>query len=203
MGKFGGITDSASAPKRTWKLAFVRMELEFPKSQLRRLVKDSLNNAPETCKDATGTLPERLKRMQELHVNKDTMQAFSESTKIFIHYVTYLANEFTRESKRLTVSGEDVLKALEHVGLKEMEPLFLEKLERTCIHPRGKNGVRIVEHHTDANGVSTEWRNERAGKHADKNDATGMDEGKEQDPGAAMHDGDNPADDTADAMRDE
>ena len=119
----------------------VGMELEFPKSQLRRLVKDALNNAPETCKDAAGTVPERLKRMQELNVNKETMQAFSESTKIFIHYVTYLANEYTRESKRSTVAGGDVLKALEHLGLKEMDPLFVEKLERTCVRPTLARGT--------------------------------------------------------------
>lgn len=116
------------------------MDLEIPKSQIRRIVKGALGCASESCKDATGTFPERLKRMQELHVNKDTVQAFSETTKIFIHFLTCMSNEVTRESKRSTISGEDVLKALHGMGLKEMEPRFHQKLEGE----RNGNAIRVL-----------------------------------------------------------
>lgn len=112
---------------------------ELPKAIVRRVVKDKLS---QCSSDA------------DINVHKDALLAFSESARIFIHYLSatyafspscffvfpeneicfawnseYLkiekkfdrrANDICKESKRQTINGDDVLKALEEIEFPEL-----------------------------------------------------------------------------------
>ncbi|KAL5763747.1 hypothetical protein ACOSP7_016104 [Xanthoceras sorbifolium] len=78
---------------------------ELPKTIVRRVVKDKLHDcSPDT----------------DISVHKDALLAFSESARIFIHYVSATANDICKESKRQTINGEDVLKAIEEIDFPEL-----------------------------------------------------------------------------------
>ncbi|KAJ0074605.1 hypothetical protein Patl1_37579 [Pistacia atlantica] len=77
---------------------------ELPKTIMRRVVKDKLNE----CSPNT-----------DITVNKDSLLAFSESTPIFIHYLSTTANDICKESKRQTMNADDVLKAIEEIDFLE------------------------------------------------------------------------------------
>ncbi|XP_031265958.1 DNA polymerase epsilon subunit 3 isoform X2 [Pistacia vera] len=77
---------------------------ELPKTIVRRVVKDKLNEcSPDT----------------DITVNKDSLLAFSESARIFIHYLSATANDICKESKRQTINADDVLKAIEEIDFPE------------------------------------------------------------------------------------
>ncbi|KAA0061718.1 DNA polymerase epsilon subunit D isoform X1 [Cucumis melo var. makuwa] len=82
---------------------------ELPKTIVRRVVKEKLSQCS---------------RDQDISVNKDSLLAFCESARIFIHYLsaTFLsrANDICKESKRQTIKAEDVLKALEDMEFPEL-----------------------------------------------------------------------------------
>lgn len=60
----------------------------------------------------------------EVALQKEAVAAFGEAAKIFIHYLTFTANEFCHEAKRSTINAEDVLKAVEEIEFSEfLEPL--------------------------------------------------------------------------------
>ncbi|XP_031268482.1 DNA polymerase epsilon subunit 3-like [Pistacia vera] len=77
---------------------------ELPKTIVRRVFKDKLNEcSPDT----------------DITVNKDSLLAFSESARIFIHYLSATANDICKESKRQTINADDVLKAIEEIDFPE------------------------------------------------------------------------------------
>ncbi|KAJ0054640.1 hypothetical protein Pint_02485 [Pistacia integerrima] len=94
---------------------------ELPKTIVRRVVKDKFNEcSPDT----------------DITVNKDSLLAFSESARIFIHYLSATeaitnhlihdvgvfstkANDICKESKRQTINADDVLKAIEEIDFPE------------------------------------------------------------------------------------
>ncbi|KAJ0095729.1 hypothetical protein Patl1_15670 [Pistacia atlantica] len=77
---------------------------ELPKTIVRRVVKDKLNEcSPDT----------------DITVNKDSLLAFSESASIFIHCLSATANDISKESKRQTINVDDVLKAIEEIDFPE------------------------------------------------------------------------------------
>jgi len=55
----------------------------------------------------------------EVALQKEAVAAFGEAAKIFIHYLTFTANEFCHEAKRSTINAEDVLKAVEEIEFSE------------------------------------------------------------------------------------
>ncbi|XP_031249544.1 DNA polymerase epsilon subunit 3-like [Pistacia vera] len=86
---------------------------ELPKTIVRRVVKDKLNE----CSPNT-----------DITVNKDSLLAFSESARIFIHClsatvygvnITCGANDICKESKRQITNADDVLKAIEEIEFPE------------------------------------------------------------------------------------
>ncbi|XP_027909700.1 DNA polymerase epsilon subunit 3 isoform X1 [Vigna unguiculata] len=77
---------------------------ELPRSIVRRVVKDKLSRCSEEG---------------EISVSKDGLLAFSESGRIFIHYLSATANDICKESKRQIVNAEDVFKALEETEFSE------------------------------------------------------------------------------------
>ncbi|XP_059310861.1 DNA polymerase II subunit B4 [Lycium ferocissimum] len=90
--------------------ATVQMDQEgLPKTIVRRLVKDKLSQL------STDT---------DISLLRDSLVAFSESARIFIHYLSATANDICKESKRQTINAEDVFKALEEIEFPELiEPL--------------------------------------------------------------------------------
>ncbi|KAB1223126.1 DNA polymerase epsilon subunit 3 [Morella rubra] len=82
---------------------------ELPRSIVRRVVKDKLSQCSQDG---------------DLSLHKDALLAFSESARIFIHYLSATANDICRESKRQTINADDVLKALEEIEFPEfLKPL--------------------------------------------------------------------------------
>lgn len=94
-------------------------EVDFPKSLLKRLVKEKLEDfLPQ------HGVGEKERSVQDVQVNKESLLAFNEAAKLFIYYVTSTANDLCRESKRQTISAEDVFKGLGEVEFDEfVEPL--------------------------------------------------------------------------------
>jgi len=94
---------------------------ELPKAIVRRVVKEKLS---QLSKDGA-----------DISVFKEALMAFSESARIFIHYLSAMANDICKESKRQTINAEDVFKALE-----EMEfPEFVGPLKASLEEFRKKN----------------------------------------------------------------
>ncbi|KAK9088348.1 hypothetical protein Scep_027430 [Stephania cephalantha] len=95
---------------------------ELPKAIVRRVVKDKLSELSNA--DGDGGDP------NNVAIHKDALLAFSESARIFIHYlsattmISYRANDICKESKRQTINAEDVFNALEEIEFIEfIEPL--------------------------------------------------------------------------------
>uniref|UniRef100_A0A0D6R336 Transcription factor CBF/NF-Y/archaeal histone domain-containing protein n=1 Tax=Araucaria cunninghamii TaxID=56994 RepID=A0A0D6R336_ARACU len=106
---------------------------ELPRANIKRVVKNKL---AEIIKDDPSP--------KDIAVNKEALIAFSESARIFIHYLSATANDICRESKRQTMNAEDVLKALE-----EMEfPELLEPLRNSLTAFRKQNASKKSESKT-------------------------------------------------------
>ncbi|KAL2541022.1 nuclear factor Y [Abeliophyllum distichum] len=102
--------EMAEAEKETTVTEKVVAEAEeFPKAIVRRLVKDKLS---------------KLSTDSEISVFREALEAFSESARIFVHYLSATANDICKESKRQTINAEDVFKALEEIEFSDyVEPL--------------------------------------------------------------------------------
>ncbi|MED6123116.1 DNA polymerase II subunit B4 [Stylosanthes scabra] len=99
---------------------------ELPRTIVRRVVKDKLSRCSEDG---------------DISVNKDALVAFSESARIFIHYISATANDICKESKRQIISAEDIFKALEETEFSE----FIRPLKASLEDFRKKNaGKRAV-----------------------------------------------------------
>ncbi|XP_050371007.1 DNA polymerase II subunit B4 [Argentina anserina] len=94
---------------------------ELPKTIVRRVVKDKLSRCAKGDAD--------------LNVHKEALSAFSESARIFIHYLSATANDICRGSKRQTINADDVLRALEDIEF----PEFVEPLTAVLEELREKN----------------------------------------------------------------
>ncbi|KAF3950685.1 hypothetical protein CMV_023589 [Castanea mollissima] len=71
---------------------------ELPRTIVRRVVKEKLSHDGD-----------------DMSVHKDALLAFSESARIFIHYLSATANDICKESKRQTINADDVLTALQEI----------------------------------------------------------------------------------------
>lgn len=103
---------------------------ELPRTIVRRVVKGKL---AELTKDMADK--------KEISVHKEAVIAFGESAKVFIHYLSATANDICRESKRQTISAEDVLKAIEDIDFLE----FLEPLKAALEEFRKDNAIKKSE----------------------------------------------------------
>ncbi|KAK3018087.1 hypothetical protein RJ639_003376 [Escallonia herrerae] len=122
---------------------------ELPKTIVRRVVKEKLS---------------QLSREGEISVLREALLALSESSRIFIHYVS------ATESKRQTINAEDVFKALEEIEFAE----FVEPLRASLEDFRQKNagkrsGSRKVKE-TKKGEEDTHVENGDDGKHPENND---------------------------------
>eukprot|EP00889_Picochlorum_renovo_P008051 jgi/Picre1/35081/NNA_002545.t1 len=90
-------------------------DISFPKSLLKRLVKEQMDQ--EVYKSKEGAVV-------DVQVNKDSLVAFDVAAKLFIHYLTCAANDLCIEAKRQTLGVEDVFQGLEDTEFGEfVEPL--------------------------------------------------------------------------------
>ncbi|CAI9774562.1 unnamed protein product [Fraxinus pennsylvanica] len=94
---------------------------ELPKAIVRRLVKDKLS---------------QLSSDSEISVFREALEAFSDSARIFVHYLSATANDICKESKRQTINAEDVFKALEEIEFSD----YVGPLRASLEGFRQKNG---------------------------------------------------------------
>ncbi|KAI7983138.1 DNA polymerase epsilon subunit 3 [Camellia lanceoleosa] len=106
---------------------------ELPKAIVRRVVKEKLS---------------QLSNAGDISVFREALQAFSESARIFIHYLSATANDICKESKRQTINADDVFKALEEIEF----PEFVGPLKASLEEFRQKNaGKRSAYKAKEAN----------------------------------------------------
>ncbi|KAJ4979146.1 hypothetical protein NE237_009926 [Protea cynaroides] len=96
---------------------------ELPRAIVRRVVKNKIS---------------LLSQEADVNVNKDALLAFSESARIFIHYLSATANDICLDSKRQTINADDVLKAIEEIEF----PEFIRPLETSLDAFRIKNAAK-------------------------------------------------------------
>ncbi|KAL8094290.1 uncharacterized protein LOC141689117 [Apium graveolens] len=95
----------------------------LPKSIVRRLVKRNLS---------------QLSKNSEISIFGEAIDALSETSRIFIHYLSAAANDICKESNRQTMSAEDVFKALEDIEF----PEFVAPLRASLEEFRQKTTVK-------------------------------------------------------------
>ena len=113
LGLCSRLSDSLSTRSQPLKAVLMsETDTDLPKTLIKRIVKRHLNQL-----DTSDT-------KRDTQINKDALLAFSESAKIFINYVTATANDVCKESKRQTISIDDIFRALEDTDFLELlEPL--------------------------------------------------------------------------------
>lgn len=90
-------------------------DADLPKALIKRIAKKELNKA--ASKDGGD-------QSKDVILNKDVLLALTESAKVFISYLTSTANDICKESKRQTISAEDVFTALDDLEFPELvEPI--------------------------------------------------------------------------------
>ncbi|XP_017606901.1 DNA polymerase II subunit B4-like [Gossypium arboreum] len=128
---------------------------ELPKAIVRRVVKEKLSECSPDY---------------DFNVHKDAHLAFTESARIFIHYLSATANDICKESKRQTMNAEDVFKALEEIEFSE----FVKPLRASLAEFRKKNAgkkggaakenevkkKRKIEDSSAKNGTKTKQKKE-------------------------------------------
>lgn len=96
---------------------------ELPKTIVRRLVKDTLSH---------------LSKDGDISLLREALQAFSESSRIFIQYLSATANDICKESKRQIINADDVFRALEEIEF----PEFIESLKVSLEEFKRKSAVK-------------------------------------------------------------
>ena len=89
-------------------------DVDLPRAQIKRILQSKLTTGSDG---------------KSLAVSKDAMLAFSESAKVFISYISTTANDIAHESKRQTISAEDVVKAVEELEFAELVAPLKEYME--------------------------------------------------------------------------
>nr|AYF56188.1 DNA polymerase epsilon subunit 3 [Coffea canephora] len=134
---------------------------ELPKTIVRRLVKDKLS---------------QLSAESEITVFREALQAFSESGRIFIHYLTATANDICKESNRQIINAEDVLKALEEIDFPEFVQPLRASLEEFRQRNAGKRSGSSKAKEADRKGKRKEPPTAEV---EDEQDATKSDESED------------------------
>ena len=88
-------------------------DLHLPAAQIKRAVQSKLPQIDE----------------KSFALAKDSQLAFAEAAKVFISYISATANDICKESKRQTISAEDVIKAVEELEFADIAPQLKDYLE--------------------------------------------------------------------------
>ncbi|ERN16538.1 hypothetical protein AMTRI_Chr11g96430 [Amborella trichopoda] len=146
---------------------------ELPRSIVKRMVKEKLSYLSKVDDEPS----------KDVNISNEALSAFSESARIFIHYLSATANDICQESKRQTINAEDVFKALEEIDFPEFtEPLrvSLEDFRKKKAFKKSKetNKKRKSEEEPESNVIGSEGKGEETeeGGHTEKED---MDEQEE------------------------
>jgi len=94
---------------------------DLPRAHVKRIVKAKLAELQVQTPGDSGK--------REIQVSKEVLAAMAESAKIFIHYLTATANDACRDSKRSTISADDVLRAVEDIEFADFVPPLQASLE--------------------------------------------------------------------------
>lgn len=92
-------------------------DTDLPKTLIKRIVKRHLSQI-----DKGDT-------KRDTQINKDALLAFSEAAKVFINYITATANDVCKESKRQTISVDDIFRALEDTDFVDLIAPLKQSLE--------------------------------------------------------------------------
>ncbi|PKU60231.1 DNA polymerase epsilon subunit 3 [Dendrobium catenatum] len=140
---------------------------ELPKTIVRRVVKEKLFqlSSASSKKAKSGEVGD-----EEMMLHKDALIAFSESARIFIHYLSATANDICKESRRQTINAEDVFKALDDMEFTE----FIQPLRDSLEEFRKKNAGR--KSGTKGNGGTKKRKSEEELPHKDENEGNAYEE---------------------------
>lgn len=148
-------------------------EADLPKALIKRLVKAGLQEA-----ESEGGADEK----RDYQINKDALLAFSESGKLFIHYLTATANDICKEAKRQTISAEDVMRALTDMEFDEFVEPLKRSLDAYRAEMKEKNAKKKEEKSSNKKRKQTEGQ-EEAKRDGDKATQEGNEEEEESDSG--------------------
>lgn len=95
------------------------MDVELPKSLIKRIVKAKLAEQAELGDDD---------RKRDVQTSRDATVALSHATKVFITYVSSAAHDICREHNRTTVAPQDINAALVELGFSSFLPDLQELL---------------------------------------------------------------------------
>ncbi|KAL8496358.1 hypothetical protein ACS0TY_020172 [Phlomoides rotata] len=132
----------------------------LPKAIVRRVVKEKLS---------------QISADYDISVLRDSLQAFSESARTFIHYLSATANDICKESNRQILNAEDVFKALEEIEFVE----FIEPLRDSLEEFRQRNARRKSAKSTPSKNAG---KKSTPSKDAGKKSTPSKDAGKKSTP---------------------
>ncbi|XP_059627642.1 DNA polymerase II subunit B4 [Cornus florida] len=125
---------------------------ELPKAIVRRVVKNKLS---------------QFSGQGDISVLREALQAFSESARIFIHYLSATANDICKESKRQTINADDVFKALEEIEFPEFAGPLKASLEEFRLKNAGRRSGKAKEAKKESKKKETPTENGDEGKQED------------------------------------
>ncbi|KFK32561.1 hypothetical protein AALP_AA6G259000 [Arabis alpina] len=112
---------------------------ELPLAIVRRVVKDKLSECSPDY---------------DVSIHKEALLAFSESARIFIHYLSSTANDFCKDARRQTMKADDVFKAIEEMDFSE----FLEPLQASLLEFKKKNAGKKASATNPGGGAALETK---------------------------------------------
>lgn len=131
---------------------------ELPLAIVRRVVKDKLSECSPDY---------------DVSIHKEALLAFSESARIFIHYLSATANDICKDSRRQTMKAEDVFKALEDMEFSE----FLEPLKASLDDFKKKNAGKKAASVSGA-AVASKPKETKKRKHVESSTQKGVGKSK-------------------------
>ena len=75
---------------------------------------------------------------------QDALAAFSEAAKIFIHYLTSTASDMCQETKRSTITADDVIKAVHELDFGDLVPPLEGALEVFRAQMKERNEKKLA-----------------------------------------------------------
>lgn len=136
----------------------VTNEFEPPLACIRRILKNSL---PKST-----------------NVGKDASLAFSRACGIFCIYLATCANDFARESKRQTITANDILAAIKELDFDEFTPQLEHFLQEHRKDEKRKKDAK-VKAAAEKESANAESKEGIPGEEDDHDEALGMDEDDE------------------------
>jgi len=95
---------------------------DLPRAHIKRLMKHHLSQFAH--------VDSKTAQQFEPNIAKDALDGVQQACKIFIHYLTSTANDICTESKRSTLSADDVIRAVREIDFHELEPKLRDHLNQ-------------------------------------------------------------------------